>query len=200
VLWQMKAMPLFKTRKYEKAMALLDKAVFYDSAFLDYRAFMKCIFSKQYKEALEDFSICRKRTGNGYVMDHSYDVYSALCYLQLNEFEKARSLLEAQVAHDELHDRTHHFRLFYLGIACYELGLYQKAIDAFDRALKKFPQFSDAQFYKGKALGQLGRMEEGLAIIRAGKLNWEKGYSINEDNAIYELYPYQVAWRWRSVK
>ena len=46
-LWQQKAMPLFKMRKYEAGMVFLDKAVKYDETrWLDYRAFIKCIFVK----------------------------------------------------------------------------------------------------------------------------------------------------------
>ena len=48
-LWQQKAMPYFKARKYEVGMPLIDKAVFYDEKrWLPYRAFIKCIFQKKY--------------------------------------------------------------------------------------------------------------------------------------------------------
>ena len=44
-LWQQKAMPYFKAKKYEIGMPLLDKAVYYDSQrWLAYRGFIKCIF------------------------------------------------------------------------------------------------------------------------------------------------------------
>ncbi|RYZ20227.1 MAG: tetratricopeptide repeat protein [Chitinophagaceae bacterium] len=196
----MKAMPLFKLRKYETGMACLDRAVRYDSTWLPYRAFIKTIFSKQYRAALADLELCRARNGAGYVMDHSYDVYRALCHLQLEEFDKALLLLAAQDAADAAKNRVHHFRVFYLGIAYLELHQYEKALVAFDRALAAYPQFSDAYFYKGKCLGFLGRTEAGLAAMRAGKAFYEKGYTINEDNVVYETYPYQVTWRWKAVK
>ncbi|RYY95239.1 MAG: tetratricopeptide repeat protein [Chitinophagaceae bacterium] len=199
-LWQMKAMPLFKTRKYEAGLRYLDKAVRYDSSWLDYRGFIRCIFAKQYSAALEDLNHCKTRMPGGYVMDHPYDLYRALCYLQLNEFDKALALLEAVTSDDAAHDRSHHLRLLYLGVAQMETGAYAKAIAAFDLAIARFPQFSDAYFYKGKCLGLLGRTSEGLAEMRKGKTYFEKGYSINEDNSVYELYPYQVAWRWKSVR
>ncbi|RYZ00218.1 MAG: tetratricopeptide repeat protein [Chitinophagaceae bacterium] len=199
-LWQQKAMPLFKMRKYELALPLLDQAVRYDPHWLDYRAFMKCIFTKQYRSALDDFAAARTAKGNASVMDHTYAFYEALCHLQLNEFAEALALLQAQVREHDAKGWTHHLDLYYLGIAYYETGRWAEALAAFDRAIAKYTQFSDAYFYKGKCLGQLGRNAEGLAVIRAGKAFYEKGYSINEDNAIYETYPYQVAWRWRSVR
>src|SRR5699024_2509890 len=55
-LWQQKAMPLFKQRKYEAGMEFIDKAVQYDpERWQDYRAFIKCIFAKTYREAIIDF-------------------------------------------------------------------------------------------------------------------------------------------------
>ena len=72
-LWQQKAMPYFKAKKYNVGMPLVDKAVQYDEKrWQDYRAFIKCIFAKTYKEAIVDFEDCIKKFGNQYVQDHSY--------------------------------------------------------------------------------------------------------------------------------
>ena len=96
--WQQYAMPLFKQRKYELGMQYLDKAVALSpEEYLDYRAFIKCIFSKQYREAIQDFEEAVALYGNQHVMDHSYQFYIALCYLQLSEFEKAKNLLEPEI-------------------------------------------------------------------------------------------------------
>mgnify|MGYP006150995639 CR=1 FL=1 len=89
-LWQQKAMPYFKARKYEIGMSFLDNAVKYDDKrWQPYRGFIKCIFSKNYKDAIADLEDCKKKFGNSYVMDHSYDFYIAISYLQLNEYQKA---------------------------------------------------------------------------------------------------------------
>jgi len=58
-LWQQKAMPLFKQKKYEIAMPFLDSAVKYDKTkhWLEYRAFIKCIFQKSYRAAIKDFNL-----------------------------------------------------------------------------------------------------------------------------------------------
>lgn len=61
-LWQQKAMPYFKARKYEIGMPFLDKAVKYKAErWQPYRGFMKCIFSKSYKDAIEDLEDCKKK-------------------------------------------------------------------------------------------------------------------------------------------
>ena len=197
-LWQQKAMPFFKQKKYEVGLSYLDKAVKYDKSWLDYRAFMKCIFIKAYKDALVDFEECKKRNNNGNIMDHSYDFYMALCYLQLNDFQVALSILKADIDKTEKEKDLkwiHFLDLFYLGIIYYELADYDKAIVAFDRTLSQYSNFSDAKYYKGQSIALRGDTKRGIELIKEAKNDFEKGYTINEDNSLYEPYPYQVNWK-----
>lgn len=198
-LWQHKAMPLFKQGKYEIGMQYVDKAVKYNrSRWQDYRAFIKCIFAKTYKEAIIDFEDCKKRFGNSYVMDHSYNFYIGLSKLQLNQFSEAEQILENDIK-DQVskqgEDWVHHLDLFYLGIAKYELAKNEEAIAAFDKAIKAYEEFSDAIYYKAICLGKLGEREEAIALLDLATKYGKDGYTINEDNVIYERYPYQVRWQ-----
>ena len=199
-LWQQKAMPLFKQGKYEIGMEFVDKAVIYNrERWQSYRAFIKCIFAKTYREAIIDFEDYKKRFGNvGYVMDHTYDFHIALSYLQLNEFEKAEEIFtkdyEKQLA-EKGKDWLHSVDLFYYGISKFELGKYKEAIKIFDIALEDYPQFSDIQYYKSISLYKIGEIEKARKLYKEAEINGKKGFSINEDNAIYERYPYQVRWR-----
>jgi len=192
-LWQQRAMPLFKQGKYELGMSYLDKAVaLKPERWQDYRAFIKCIFAKTYQAAIEDFQDCKAKFGNNYVMDHSYDFYIALCHLQLNEFQRAEQILKSEIGQQS--ENLHYLNLFYYGISKYEQGRYKEAIDTFDEVLKLYPQFSDVQYYKAICLSKIDRKEEVKVLLQEAKLNSDKGYTINEDNAIYERYPYQVRW------
>ncbi|MFZ6009043.1 MAG: tetratricopeptide repeat protein [Bacteroidota bacterium] len=197
-LWQQKAMPLFKQRKYSPGMKYLDKAVVYaPERWQDYRAFIKCIFMKDYHAAILDFQSCIKRIGNSYVMDHSYHFYIALCYLQLNEFAKAEKLLAddiVAVRKVKGDGWVHHLDQFYLGIAKFEQKKYDEAIVEFDKALKLYPKFSDVKFYKATAFFRMGNREEAIKLVREAKTDFDQGHTINEDNVIYERYPYQVNW------
>ena len=48
--------------------------------------FIKCIFSKEYRSAIVDFKDYQKEFGNGYVMDHSYElVFKSLTKKLQNE-------------------------------------------------------------------------------------------------------------------
>lgn len=198
-LWQEKAMPYFKARKYEVGMQYIDKAVFYDQQeWLPYRAFIKCIFAKTYKDAIVDFQDCINKYGDGYRMDHKYSFYIGLCYLQLNEYEKAEKTFK-EYNGDLFKNRQnleHPTALFYYGIAKYELKKWDEAIVLFDKALKIYPNFSDAKYYKALCMARLGAKEEDVkTLFKNAKEDAKLGYTINEDNTIYETYPYQVRWR-----
>ena len=58
-------MPYFKARKYEVGMEYINKAVIYaPQEWQPYRAFIKCVFAKTYKEAIIDFEDYIKKFGN----------------------------------------------------------------------------------------------------------------------------------------
>lgn len=193
-LWQQKAMPYFKAKKYDVGMPLVDKAVLYDEKrWLDYRAFIKCIFAKTYKDAIVDFENCNKKFGNQYVQDHTYAFYIGISYLQLNEFEKAETIFKTDIEdQSKRFGDGHYLDLFYFGISKYEQQKWEDAIVEFDKSLKQYPEFSDVEFYKAICLARLGKKEESSLLIAKAKKDAAAGYTINEDNAIYETYPYKV--------
>ncbi len=197
-LWQQKAMPMFKQGKYEVGMEFIDKAVKYDrQGWQDYRAFIKCIFAKTYHAAIIDFQDCKKRFGYGYVMDHSYDFYIGLSYLQLDEFKKAEQTFEKDYEYQlksKGKDWLHPLDLFYYGISKYEQKDYTGAILIFDKSLELYPNFSEVQIFKSDCLRKIGKVKKANDLQKLGELNGRNGNTINEDNVIYERYPYQIRW------
>jgi tetratricopeptide (TPR) repeat protein len=195
-MWQQKAMPLYKQKKYEAGAPFLDSAVKYDaSRWLDYRGFMKCIFQKRMQEAIGDFHLAKQVIGNGVVMDHSYDFYIGLSYLQLNQLDSAEYYLTKTLEDQKKalgEDWVHFLDLFYLGVVLYEKEDYTGAIKALDRSLRLYKNFSDAKYYKAICLKKLGRANEALAVMKEAEQDFKDGYSMTEDNVIYEAYPYQV--------
>lgn len=195
-LWQQKAMPLFKQKKYEVGMVYLDSAVKHDKTghWLEYRAFIKCIFQKSYRAAIKDFNLAQKQNGNSYVMDHSYQFYKALCYLQLNQFDSAEYLIDKEIKEEiKTRKEAHHLHWFYLGIVQSERGKYDAANQSLDSCLRLYPQFPDALYYKAEFAMRNKQLKEAVSLLLSAKENLEKGYRLNEDNAMYELYPYQVS-------
>lgn len=196
--YQQKAMPLYKQRKYEAGLLFLNKAVELDSVrYIDYRAFMKCIFTKDYKGAIEDFEKAKKIKGeHGYVMDHSYDFHLGLSHLQLNDYNRAASYFTASINYTKEksgEDWVHYLDLFYLGIANYELKNYAEAIIQFDKSLAVYKNFAEAEYYKALSLAKLDKQDEALELYKQADKHFREGHSINEDNAVYEKYPYQIS-------
>lgn len=195
--WQQKSMPLYKQQKYQVGRPFLDSAVKYDPrSWLDYRAFMKCIFERNYREALADFYAVRAMAhNNSSVMDHPYNFYIGLCHLQLNDFDSSEYYLKGCID-DEVKTHgekwVHYNHLFYLGLTYYEKGNYTSALACFDRALKLYDKFSDAQYYKAICLFKLDKKKDAAVTMEAASANFKDGYTMNEDNIIYEHYPYQV--------
>jgi len=196
-LWQQKAMPYYKVRKYTVGKPFLDKAVKYDKRrYLPYRGFMKCIFSKDYHGAIADFEEAISLYGNHFEMDHTYRFYIGLSYLQLNEFEKAEKTFD-QDRHEQQEkygDDLHHNFLFYHGISKLEMEKWEEAIILFDETLNIYPTFSDAMYYKAIALLRLEKFDEAVSLMEKAKTEGKKGNTINEANVVYEMYPYQVIW------
>lgn len=151
------------------------------------------MFSKNYKAAIIDFEECLTRWGDSYEMDHTYTFYIGLSYLQLNEFDKAEQyFLRAVEKQKEVFQDIHHVDLFYLGIVCFEQKRYQEAIAYFDKAIAEYKEFSDAYYYKGVTQYKMKDIEAARQSFVEFDKYQKMGYSINEANAIYEPYPYQV--------
>lgn len=200
-LWQQKGMALFKMKKYEAGLPFLDSAVKYKPTYIDYRAFMKCIFQKNYSGAIIDFREASYIKGNSVVMDHSYDFYIGLCYLQLNKpsiaidyFAKSVQTSKGRIG------SGHYLEYMYWGIALMEMEHYLEAIDKFNISLTFYSHLPEGSYYKARCI-EFSKAKEGitpevtqtvLALYQQGLDDYKAGYTINEDNAIYEAYPYQV--------
>jgi tetratricopeptide (TPR) repeat protein len=94
----------------------------------------------------------------------------------------------------EIKDRkeAHYLHWFYMGVLQHEQEKYAEAITSFDNSLRQYSQFSDAQYYKAVCLFELKQINQALDVLNQAKENLKVGYTLNEDNAIYEAYPYQI--------
>ena len=194
-LWQQKAMPLYKLKKYEIGSPFLDSAVKYDKTihWQEYRGFMKCIFQKNYKEAIKDFQYVEFKNKNGIIMDHSYNFYIGLSYLQLNNFDSSNFYIKKSLEYGEKKwGDGHYLEYLYLGIVKMETADYKNAIINFDKSLKIYSKFSDAKYYKATCLKNQNKTNEAIELYRDCLVDLKKGYTINEDNVFYEDYPYQI--------
>jgi len=203
-LWQQKALPFWKQKKYQLAITYYNKAVDFDRQhWLSRLAFLKCIFAKDYNGALDDLIAYIKEYGSTYEQDHTLEFYMGICYLQLNQFDNALKILQENVeTQEDEHGANwvHFLDRYYLAIAYYERNNYTMAISELDKVLKEYPNFSDAQYYKSICLNYLGEKENAKTLMIEGKSNFEKGNTFNEDSNLYENYPYQLTWQWEAAQ
>lgn len=195
-LWQQRGMPLIKQNKYELAAPFIDSAAKYDPpVWVPYRAFCKCIFSKEYNAAIADFNLARSINGNSGVMDHPYDFYTGLCYLQLNRFDSAENYIRKCIDYTigrNGESWVHYIHWYYLGVTRYEQEDYKGALEYLNKSLIDYPDFFDAEYYKALALMQLKDYKQAAIVIHKAKQDCDKGNTMNEDSIFYETYPYQV--------
>lgn len=194
--WQQKSMPLSKMMKHELAAPYLDSAAKYNpKEYVPYRGYIRCIFSRHYRDALTDFYLSKNINGNSGVMDHPYDFFIGLCHLQSNNFDSARWYFEKCIEDRKARngaDWVHYIHHFYNGITWYEQVQYDKAIACFDESLRLNPGLPEALYYKSICMTIKGDDQTALALAEKADSLMKRGYFINEDNARYEYYPYQV--------
>jgi tetratricopeptide (TPR) repeat protein len=194
-LWQQRAMPLAKQGKYEVAIQYLDSAVKYDSIhWIDYRAFLKCIFQKSHRAALEDFKVASRIHPGGHVMDHEFDYYRGLSFLMLNVYDSAeqcfRRCITSDRAFGEQYVEPSH--AFYLGVVLYELSRYQTAVECFQQAIGRYERFSDAKYYLALCQLKMGNASIARALLLEARKDLREGFTLNDQNTMYERYPYQI--------
>jgi tetratricopeptide (TPR) repeat protein len=196
VAYQNKAIPFIKYGEYEIAFALEDKAVELDPRnYMAYRAFLKCIFTKDYEGAIIDFDKAQQLVPNSYEMDHTYFFYKGLCNLELGNYSEAEDNLKKdifiQTGGDTL-KMVHFNSLYYFGVIYYEMKNYRLAKINLLKCMGFYPEHPQANFY----MAQIYRAEGDTILehqyLSVAKKALEKGLEINEDNLYYSNYPHQV--------
>ncbi len=200
-LWQQKAMPLWKTKKYSEAERYFKKAVaLKPQEYLCRFGFLKCIFSQDYAEAKEILESYIVQYGSTFEQDHPLEFYIGICQLQLREYDAAlQTFSKSLAAQRARNEPIHYLDKYYHAVAYYELKKYEEAITVLDEVLEEYPEFADAQYYKSFCLYNTGKTNEAIEIMKEGKKNFQKGYTFNEDSSFYEVYPYQVTWQWEAL-
>ncbi|OZI05419.1 hypothetical protein BWI93_25330 [Siphonobacter sp. BAB-5385] len=195
VAYREKAIPYIKFGDFGKAMLLEDQAVSLDpQQWIDYRAFLKCIFTRDYEGALKDFEQAEIYHPMASIMDHFYPFYQGLCHLELGNYQKAEQYLRQDVyAQRKSRAKGIHFNTyFYLGVVFYEMKKYSLAEKYLKMCLSIYEQHPDANYYLARCQLKKQKFNTALNYLKQAKEYMQEGFTYNEDNIVYSSYPHQI--------
>jgi tetratricopeptide (TPR) repeat protein len=198
-IWHQKGIPLFKSGKYELGMKYLNRAVDLDrKEYIAYRGFIHCIFLKKHTASIEDFKEAQATKGEGYEIDHPYNYYIGLNYLQMNQLDSAKFYLNKALDFERL-SKSEGFlsttNWFYLAIIEYEQTHWETAANLFDKTLSYYEGFPEAKYYKALCMNKLGKKEQAKVLLKEAIAAYHCDYLFPEYNAVYEKYPYSITKR-----
>ncbi|RZK98204.1 MAG: tetratricopeptide repeat protein, partial [Hymenobacter sp.] len=151
--YQQKAVPLIKDAKYAEAFALENRAAELDpQAWLAYRGFLKCIFTKDYEGAIVDFQQVARLKPGSREMDHTYPFFEGLCHLELGNYQRAEANFKEDMRQQKGpsgQQDVHFNTLFYVGVLYLEMKNYAQAKSYLAQCLKAYPQHPEANYYLG---------------------------------------------------
>jgi len=120
------------------------------------------------------------------------DMVIGLCYLQLNDFQKARIRFTNSInwVTQKIGKEWNSPRVFlYLGITLMKEKEYSQATQVFDELIRLNPNYSEAYYYKAKCYGSRKDLKNAAANLEKCKQVFKKHSA--EKNAYFEL-PYQI--------
>ncbi len=194
-LWREVATSYFKAGDYAPAMRYINKAVELDpKRWLSYRAFMKCIFMKDYANAIQDFRAVLQLNGESAVMDHNFYFYMGVSYLKINQLDSADLYMNRSVAMQLPKGKNwvHYVDWFYWGLVKYKQKDYAKALEYYENSLAQYSNFPDATYYKALILFDKGEKQKAKELLLSAEKSLQDGYRLNEDNEVYVNYPFQI--------
>jgi tetratricopeptide (TPR) repeat protein len=189
-----------KTGEHATGFAMLNKAVeLAPIHYLGYRAFVKLYMMHDYEGALQDCLRLDSLTSYAKpgVWGEDMDVVIGLCYLQLNDFQKARLRFTNSIntiTQKNGKEWNSPRAFLYLGITLMMEKSYSQAIKVFDEVIQLNPNYSEPYYYKAQCYSS---QKDPTAIgLKNAKATLEKCKQVfekygAEKNAYFEL-PYQI--------
>ncbi|MCB0618063.1 MAG: tetratricopeptide repeat protein [Saprospiraceae bacterium] len=180
-----------KRGQFAVGFALLDHAVEIDPVeYLGYRGFVKLYMLRDYEGALRDFERLDSLTPGVRDAPWGEDIYYVLglACKQRGDWERAlhyfsRSIEETTREQGEDWVEVRNF--WYRALVRLALGDPEGALADLDTALRLFPRFTEAHFWRGKVLAELERSEEACAaaagaleLFAAGQYYSDKYYEL----------------------
>lgn len=159
-----------------------EKAVAYDPVeWQGYRAYIYLYFYRDYERAIADFNALDTLTPN--FVDHpqalSVDYMRGICYLKLNEFEKALQYFDKHIQ-DEIEtvggDYLATYAFLYKGISHFKMDQLEEAIQILEKGHKIHDQNADLLYWLAKCYLLKGEKNKALNSIKRSSVLFKEGY------------------------
>lgn len=180
--WRELSIPFLKRGMPHLWKKYMDKAIELDPiAWQGYRGYNYLWFYRDYKSAIADFDATDTLTPNftDAPQGHSVDYWRGIAYLGLKDYKNSIAYFDKHIQKeiDESgEDWVEHEAFLYRGIAHYEAGNHEKALESINTLLKYNADFADAKYYKALLIAEKNTAEA-LAIINEAIENFTNGYS-----------------------
>lgn len=190
-----RSVPYNKGGEHATGFAMLNRAVeLAPTQNLGYRAFVKLYMMHDYEGALQDCLLLDSLTGytKPGVWGEDMDMVIGLCYLQLNDLQKARIRFTNSINRvtQKNGKEWNSSRVFlYLGITHMKEKAYSQAIQVLDELIQLNPNYSEAYYYKAQCYSSQKDLENAKATLETCRQVFGK-YGA-EKNAYFEM-PYQI--------
>jgi tetratricopeptide (TPR) repeat protein len=180
------SVPYLKRGMPHKWKPWFDKAVAHDPVtWQPWRGYLYLWFYRDYEKAIADFNASDTLTPYlDYPQGHSVDFWWGIAYLGLKDYENSIVYWDKHITketEDTGEDWVELEAFLYRGIAYFEWGKADKAIENFDKAIHYFKQSADSKYYKALILKDQGKNKEALTLVEAAILDFNTGFYNNRD-------------------
>lgn len=147
-----------------------------------YRGYNYLWFYRNYKKAIADFDATDSLTPKfiDAPQGHSVDYWRGIAYLGLKDYKNSIAYWDKHIAREieeSGEDWVEINAFLYRGIAYYESGDLDKALENFDTLLRIFKNISaDAKYYKALILKDKGQVEKAKLILDSAIEDFNNGY------------------------
>ncbi|WP_273568938.1 tetratricopeptide repeat protein [Maribacter halichondriae] len=193
--WREISIPYLKRGMPHQWKPLINKAVYHDAkTWQPMRGYLYLIFYRNYKKAIADFDASDTLTDYiDHPQGHSVDFWRGIAYLGLKDYKNSISYWDKHIKRETEESGEDWVELeafLYRGIAYYESGNFDKALEDFDKAIHYFKQTADAKFYKALILNEQGNSEEAIRMLEDAMVDFKAGFFNNRDyvEALRQIY------------
>ena len=163
--------------QYNKAVALNPEQR------IPWRGYLYLWFYRDYKKAIVDFNASDTLTPYlDYPQGHSVDFWRGIAYLGLRDYKNSIAYWDKHIkkeTEDTGEDWVELEAFLYRGIAYYESGNNEKALENFDKAIHYFKQTADSKYYKAKILKDKGETLAALKLVEEALIDFNAGFYNN---------------------